>query len=217
MVSLAESFKLEVSSVKLEKVCCRALWPLVSHFSEKRLTASLRTGPKCAKRTQFRSAGAVSARNEPSWAPQRARAGGKCAKRSQTWRDWGMWANLILGRQSASHGETCKTNPIWTTRPGMGAGWRDAVPGRRAIVRNEPNFQLRIADFRLRIGRGVGRAWLETACRGNPRRGKMRRTNPIWPPRGPVLEEIVQNKAKVGETGAYGQRQLPCGRSSAGE
>jgi hypothetical protein len=85
---------------------------LQSHTSpRKRLTASLRPGPKCAKRTQFRSAGAVNAQNEPNWAPQRARAGGKCAKRSQTWRDWGMRAKLILGRRSASHGETCKTKP----------------------------------------------------------------------------------------------------------
>jgi hypothetical protein len=33
-----------------------------------------------------------------------------------------------------------KTNPIWPARPGMGAGWRAAMPRRRAIVQNEPNL-----------------------------------------------------------------------------
>jgi hypothetical protein len=37
-------------------------------------------------------------------------------------------------------GKMRKTNQIWPARPEMGAGWRVAIPGRRAIVRNEANF-----------------------------------------------------------------------------
>jgi hypothetical protein len=39
----------------------------------------------------------------------------------------------------------------------------------------------------------------------------MRKTNPIWPCRGRLTEEIVRNEAKLRWTGVYGQRQLSCG------
>jgi hypothetical protein len=39
----------------------------------------------------------------------------------------------------------------------------------------------------------------------------MRQTNPIWPRRRRPPEEIVQNEAKLGMTGVYGQRPLSCG------
>jgi hypothetical protein len=34
--------------------------------------------------------------NEPNFAPPQAADGGNCAKRSQTWRDWGMWAKTVV-------------------------------------------------------------------------------------------------------------------------
>jgi hypothetical protein len=37
------------------------------------------------------------------------------------------------------------------------------------------------------------------------------KTNPISPGRGRLTEEIVQNEAKLGEPGVYGQRQPSCG------
>jgi hypothetical protein len=39
----------------------------------------------------------------------------------------------------------------------------------------------------------------------------MRKTNPIWPCRGRLTEEIVRNEAKLRWIGVYGQRQLSCG------
>jgi hypothetical protein len=53
---------------------------------------------KCAKRTQFRPA--------CGWVAE------ECAKRSQTWRDWGMWAKAVVIWGLARPGsEMCKTNP----------------------------------------------------------------------------------------------------------
>jgi hypothetical protein len=38
---------------------------------------------------------------------------GKCAKRSQTWGDWSIWAKAVVVSVVARPGsETCKTNPI---------------------------------------------------------------------------------------------------------
>jgi hypothetical protein len=57
------------------------------------------SGSNRAKRTQFRPAGAAD--------------GADCAKRSQTWGDWGMWAKVVAVWDVAWPGsETCKTNPI---------------------------------------------------------------------------------------------------------
>jgi hypothetical protein len=42
-------------------------------------------------------------------------------------------------------------------------------------------------------------------------RGRMRKTNPISHRRRRLTDEIVQNEAKLGETGVYGQRRLPWG------
>ncbi len=102
-----------------------------------------------------------------------------------------MWEKAILGRRLASRSETCKTNPIRTARPGMDAGWRASVPGRRAIVRNEPNLGHR--------GKKSGGPGAERHCMsGQPTTREMRKTNPIGPPRRPVPEEIVRNEAKLG-------------------
>jgi hypothetical protein len=52
----------------------------------------------------------------------------KSAKRSQTWRDWGMWVKTVLAWGVARPGsETCKTNPI------SGSGGRSGaeVPTKR--------------------------------------------------------------------------------------
>jgi hypothetical protein len=88
---------------------------------------------------------------------------GNCAKRSQTWGDWGMGAKAVavwdmarpggetcktnpiwgwVGRAAGTWAEReiCKTNPIWPARPGMGAGWRAGMVCRRTIVQNEPNL-----------------------------------------------------------------------------
>jgi hypothetical protein len=40
-----------------------------------------------------------------------------------------MWAKaVVVWGMARAASETCKTNPIWTTRPGMGAGWRAQSP-----------------------------------------------------------------------------------------
>jgi hypothetical protein len=42
---------------------------------------------------------------------------------------------------------SCKTNPIWPARPGMGAGWRAAMSRRCAIVQNEANSRGQTASM----------------------------------------------------------------------
>jgi hypothetical protein len=89
-----------------------------------------------AKRTQF---GGRIVRNEPNFAPPQAAGGGNCAKRSQTWGNWGMWAEAVSLWSVARPGsKTCKTNPISSTE-----GRR-----RRVNVQNEPN----LARLRTRAG-----------------------------------------------------------------
>jgi hypothetical protein len=92
------------------------------------------------------------AQNEPNFAPPEAADGGNCAKRSQTWGDWSIWAravvtwgaarprsetcktNPIPGSQPASRAESCKTNPILG-----GAGWAEA-PGAWADCAKRTQF-----------------------------------------------------------------------------
>jgi hypothetical protein len=62
------------------------------------------------------------AQNEPNSSRRGAGDGGNCAKRSQTWGGWGMWAKSVVVWGVARPGrETCKTNPIWSGR-GADAG-----------------------------------------------------------------------------------------------
>jgi hypothetical protein len=115
------------------------------------------------------------ARNEPNFAQAQAADRGNCAKRSQTWGKWGMWAKAVVVWGVARPGsKTCKTNPIW--------------PGRRVHAQNEPNSR------RGRVGRGsggVGRLCKTNPIRAtggrsragtpNPRRAEACKTKPIWP------------------------------------
>jgi hypothetical protein len=57
--------------------------------------------------------------NKPNLAPAQAADRGNCAKRSQTWGNWGMWAKAVVVWPVARPGsETCKTNPISAARGG---------------------------------------------------------------------------------------------------
>jgi hypothetical protein len=91
---------------------------------------------KYAKRSQFRG---QSVRNEPNLARPQGLGGGKCAKRSQTWVDGGIWKKGVVVWGAARPGsETCKTKPI------PGGGGRDEPPGgvgRAASMQNKANFQ----------------------------------------------------------------------------
>jgi hypothetical protein len=70
-------------------------------------------------------------RNEANFARLRAADGGNCARRSQTWGDWGIWAKAAVVWAVARPGsETCKTNPISPAEGGR----------RKANAQNEPNF-----------------------------------------------------------------------------
>jgi hypothetical protein len=58
--------------------------------------------------------------NEPNLAPPEGADGGNCAKQSQTWGDWGVWAKaFILWGLARPGSETCETNPI-SRRAGPG-------------------------------------------------------------------------------------------------
>jgi hypothetical protein len=50
--------------------------------------------------------------NEPNF----ARPGGKCAKQTQIWRYWGIWASAVMWTVVRPPSETCKTNSIWAAR-----------------------------------------------------------------------------------------------------
>jgi hypothetical protein len=85
-----------------------------------------------AKRTQFppgrRRPTDETVQNEPNFAPPQTADAGNCAKQSQTWGDWSIWAKAAIVWGVARPGsETCKTNLIWGRKP-------------------------TIADFGLRIG-----------------------------------------------------------------
>jgi hypothetical protein len=68
--------------------------------------------------------------------------GGDCAKRSQTWVDWSMWAKaVVVWGVARPRSETCKTNQILAVRPGMGAVWPAARLRWRAIVQNKANYE----------------------------------------------------------------------------
>jgi hypothetical protein len=109
-----------------------------------RLAASRSSGGPAGRHNATGSGGPI-VQNEPNLPPAGAVDGENCAKRSQTWGNWGMWTKAVVVLGVARPGsETCKTNPIW--------------PGRR-----------------------------------------------------PVPEEIARNEAKPRTTGACGQRTSPCG------
>jgi hypothetical protein len=61
----------------------------------------------------------------PIWPGRGRLTGGDCAKRSQTWGDWGMWAK--------PGSEMCETNPISKCQVSslkfQGAGRKEHVPG----------------------------------------------------------------------------------------
>jgi hypothetical protein len=97
-------------------------------------------------------------RNEPNFAPPRAAGGGNCAKRSQTWGNWGMWAEAVsLWGVVRPGSKTCETNPISPTE-----GRR-----RRVNVQNKAN----LARLRTRAGGEMRETNPISARRGRPTEG----------------------------------------------
>jgi hypothetical protein len=65
------------------------------------------------------------ARNEPNFPPPQAADGRNCAKRSQTWGDWGIWTKAVaVGAAGRPGSEMCKTNPIHPRLGAAGGGSR---------------------------------------------------------------------------------------------
>jgi hypothetical protein len=142
MFSLRDSFKFEMPSASLE-------------------------GPgrtpeaKCAKRTQFLPATGghprANMQNEPNLVPARAVAGGNCAKQSQTWGDWAMWAGAVVWASARPGSETCKTNPIlprarWWAQPTLP---RERCLCSRETCKTKPNLgELEYMGKGRRMGRG---------------------------------------------------------------
>jgi hypothetical protein len=81
-----------------------------------------------AKRTQF---GGRIVRNEPNFASSQAADREDCAKRSQTWGDWGMWTKVVGEWGVPGRG----VKRAKRTQFGPAAGGR-----RRRNLRNEPNL-----------------------------------------------------------------------------
>jgi hypothetical protein len=104
MVSLRDGFKFEASSFKQE--------------GRGPFDCGLVTADCGFKEPAASGCRRQNAQNKPNLAPPGAADRANCAKRSQTWVDWGMWATTIVAWAVARPGsETCKTNPIW---PGLG-------------------------------------------------------------------------------------------------
>jgi hypothetical protein len=98
------SFQFEVSRVGPEGAHAKALWLQTAHFTLQTPCPTPRWAGLRAKRTQFGPAGAD--------------AGGNCAKQSQTWGNWGIWAKVIVWAVGRPGSEMCKTNPIFPAGAG---------------------------------------------------------------------------------------------------
>jgi hypothetical protein len=83
---------------------------------------------RAPKQSQFggqrpRDCGLRIERRRPGWCPRQTNPISSrrrhpteeiCAKRSQTWDNWGIWAKVVILWGVARPGsETCETNPIW--------------------------------------------------------------------------------------------------------
>jgi hypothetical protein len=71
------------------------------------------------------SLGIEACETNPISSRRRHQTEGICARRSQTWDNWGMWAKVVLLWGVARPGsETCETNPIWGRRLAPDGGKR---------------------------------------------------------------------------------------------
>jgi hypothetical protein len=125
---------------------------------------------KRAKRTQFR--------------PAERTAEAKCAKRTQ----FGP-----AGRRDECEGSSVKLEKVWC----------------QAIRLPTSHFSEERLTASLRTGRNVQNE-PNLVSLGSSTGRRMRKTNPILPQRRRLTEESMQNEAKLGGTGVYGQRQS-CG------
>jgi hypothetical protein len=192
MVSLRDSFRFEVSSVKQ-----RRPGPRDRGLKDVGRGRPTHEESKRAKRTQFgpgrRRVPEANAQNEPNFARPGTAGGGNHAKRSQTWRDWGTWAKAVLVWGVARPwSRTCETNPISPccrrspeakcAKPsqfGPAAGvWQ------KELRKTKPNLGGLgcVGKGRSRVGRPSGGS--ETC-----------KTNPIW-------GRVVQNEANSPSAGS---------------
>jgi hypothetical protein len=157
-------------------------------------------------------------RTKPIWPTRRGIAEEECAKRSQTWSNWVMWAKTVaVWGVARPRSEMCKTNPI--------------SPGRRrvteGIVQNEAKLGVtgvcgqRQVWRGARLGRGVEcaeRTQFPPAGGNWPR--KLCETNPIWGRRGRVPEAKCAKRTQFGPAGRQMRKTNPIstseGRSRAG-
>jgi hypothetical protein len=97
-----------------------------------------KTNPISPARTD---AGGEMRKTNPIWTGRGRTPEARCAKRSQTWGDWGVWANAVVLWGGARLGtETCETNPIWPSRG----------PGPEAKCAKRTQFRTTAED----VGRG---------------------------------------------------------------
>jgi hypothetical protein len=125
-------------------------------------------------------------KTKPIWPTRRGIAEEECAKRSQTWSNWVMWAKAVaVWGVARPRSEMCKTNPISPSRRRVTEG----------IVQNEAKLGVtgvcgqRQVWRGARLGRGVEcaeRTQFPPAGGNWPR--KLCETNPIWGRRGRVPE-----------------------------
>jgi hypothetical protein len=166
-----------------------------------------------AKRSQ--SGGRI-VRNEPNFARPQAADGGNCAKRSQTWRDWGMWVKVVVWGVARPGSETCETNPIsgpgaprlrirdcGLKEVGRGRPTPDQVGGRlyqEPNVQNEPNF-----------GRLVGVPRRIVQNEPNSRRPGWDVTSEAWTERQVYKTNLISLERPGMDAGWWGRGTPPVG------
>jgi hypothetical protein len=130
--------------------------------------------------------------NEPNLARPEAADGGNCAKRSQTWRDWGIWTKAVVVRGVARPGsETCKTNPI--SKRSFKFEVSSVKPEESGV--HPSDFKLHTCHFKLPAQRPVGRVTCKTKpipggagrARAAGTRGNRAKRSQFGPGHGEVL------------------------------
>jgi hypothetical protein len=153
-------------------------------------------------------------RNEPNLAPRWTTDGENCAKRSQTWGNWGVWEKAVVVWGVARPGsEVRKTNPIRPgrrvnaqnepnlARPGGEVRKTNPIwPGRRVNAQNEPNF-----GHRGKMSGGDAQPPIRSGAGSTKSRGVQNEPN-FGQPVG-LPQRIVQNEANS-RRGGWAERQM---------
>jgi hypothetical protein len=157
-----------------------------------RLAASRSSGGPAGRHKATGSGGPI-VQNEPNLPPAGAVDGENCAKRSQTWGNWGMWTKAVVVLGVARPGsETCKTNPIW--------------PGRRLVPEENVRNAAKLGGPGVCGQKRLScRAWLGLGVK------RAKRTQ-FGPAGGRCRRKLRETKPNLGQLGHVGKGRRRVGR-----